>query len=835
MTAEKRRGVYDLGRPDYNIIDTKSLPQRIERAITKPAGASMLGGAMLATVIIGVFVPMVLILLIIPMYIISRKYMHPKLRLNTLPYRVPKHLEVPDGSKIDHTQKALSIETLHKYSAEGTSLWGLCRETGQQVWASDNDLKTHMMILGGTGSGKTELIYMLLINQLTHDSGFILVDAKGDITLQARILEFVRRFDRSEELLTISFAAGKRDLSKPQEARVTNTFNIMSSSSASMLIEILSGMVSSDEAGGSDIWEGRCLAFIAALTRPLVYLRDAEVIDLSPATYMEHLELSVLEKLVFESSETYGVRGLEKSMAALESFLVTLPGYSRSKMYKQEQKTVEQFGYISMQLTRVFNDLGYNYGHIFDANVGEIDVSDVVLNRRCMTVLLPALERAPATLKMLAKLIIGSIKQMMAMSVGSDVEGSRRLKVDARPTNARNVFRVVFDEVGYMMTQGMAITAAQARSLNIAMTFAAQTYTDIKGGSDIEAEALWLNTNIKMVGKFLGGEETSSENWGKISGLVGQVNEAVISGYERSAGMFGAKIRQSNHINVVKNSRIELGFVQSQQDGEFLVLGSKKEAGGKAGDSMIVPMRSMYAASEFPPMEMRINDLIPISKAGYKIKESEGRKELKEKLRTGDFHKSMQALAEQRITQDYAEGYKELIYLCAQTESQMRGSGSIDIASNFYHFLAMSCKNVRPETSKQDLAPENVMDRLTVEQKIMAASMLGHEQEHKITEIRSTQAQTNEQLTQYALPHEMANVDVANLHADHARSGSKKPIHETATGMRLTARYNQTERLDTDLAENIDVPRRFGLGVEPEMSDLDELGGRPSAVVKKNT
>ncbi|MGK3946443.1 hypothetical protein ABK046_49815, partial [Streptomyces caeruleatus] len=76
------------------------------------------------------------------------------------------------------------------------------------------------------------------------------------------------------------------------------------------------------------------------------------------------------------------------------------------KRKKQEAKTLEQHGFISMQLTRAINDLTFSYGHIFGVEQGDIDIFDVVLNRRCLTVPLPALERTPETLKMLGKLVV---------------------------------------------------------------------------------------------------------------------------------------------------------------------------------------------------------------------------------------------------------------------------------------------------------------------------------------------------------------------------------------------------------------------------------------------
>nr|WP_317187895.1 hypothetical protein [Acinetobacter gerneri] len=221
----------------------------------------------------------------------------------------------------------------------------------------------------------------------------------------------------------------------------------------------------------------------------MVYLRDNGFIQLSPKVFTQYMELEALEELVFCHNDKYGI-DFERVAEQLQGYLVSLPGYSSNpkKLKKQETKTREQHGYITMQLTKAINDLTFNYGHIFGVeHGGDIDIFDVVLNRRILTVPLPALERSPDSLKMLGKLIIGSIKQMMAGSLGNKMEGLRRAIIDARPTNASTSFKLFLDEWGYIVIVGASVLPAQARSLNFSITFGAQTFEDIERGSKEEA------------------------------------------------------------------------------------------------------------------------------------------------------------------------------------------------------------------------------------------------------------------------------------------------------------------------------------------------------------
>ncbi len=83
----------------------------------------------------------------------------------------------------------------------------------------------------------------------------------------------------------------------------------------------------------------------------------------------------------------------------------------KRKKGKQVSQVLEQHGFITMQLTRVFSSLADTYGHIIRTNLAEVDFKDVVLNRRILVVLLPALEKSPDELSNLGKVIIASLKQ----------------------------------------------------------------------------------------------------------------------------------------------------------------------------------------------------------------------------------------------------------------------------------------------------------------------------------------------------------------------------------------------------------------------------------------
>lgn len=535
-----------------------------------------------------------LILLGIGIY--RRKYLDFKKIAFDFPYRVPVQAKVLDGST-----------TGGKSQGKGVTLVGTDIEYKEQIYAGDSDLRTHALVLGTTGSGKTEFLLGLVFNALVQNTGFIYVDGKGDPKLQKDVFRLARYLGREEDLLIVNFITSGRDFVEKQADKVTNNMNIMGNTSSGMLIELIVALMD-DSGGGGDMWKGRAISFVAALTRPLTYLRDKGFIGLSPEDYLSYFELHIIEELVFEHGGKYG-DNFDVIVAPLKSYLKTLPGYQDKNRKKQETKTLEQHGFIIMQLTRIFNDLTFNYGHIFKTKVGDVDFFDVVVNRRLLTVLLPALERAPDSMRMLGKMIVGSIKQMMAGCLGNKVEGVVREIIDSRPTNADFPFYTILDEYGYYAVIGFAVAPAQARSLGFSVIFAAQDFSSLKKSSAEEADATWENTNIRAIGRITSGEK--SETWERIIGAASDSTEAELSGFERITGAVNDRFSQQNNISLTTKRRLHYDDLARQENGEFTFLIGKKENSGQDGGVRVIRGMGFYTAGK-TMKEMRINDFIPV-------------------------------------------------------------------------------------------------------------------------------------------------------------------------------------------------------------------------------
>jgi len=623
MAKSSKYGVFQRFKPSDLRRDTRSFFELYKELLTGSHGIYFMMGILCLYAVVLVMLPFGGEIFAVLTYFYLKKYTHPNEYLFEWPFRAPMHSDSMDATT-DITAM-VSDEILgdpklfleyarnkrEKLRGEGVTYHGRCQDTGNPVYSSNSDDRTHSIVLGTTGSGKTEYMLSNCANQHVQNSGYIFVDAKGDTKAQQDHFRLCNRFGRVEDLLTINFITSGRNMLRAQTDKMTNSMNQMSNTSSGMLIEFLINLLDDSGGGGGDMWKGRAIAFIASLTRVLVFLRDTGFLQLSPKVFTQYMELEALEELVYNHHGKYG-QDFERVAEQLQGYIVSLPGYSTNPKHlkKQESKTREQHGFITMQLTKAINDLTFNYGHIFGVeHSGDIDIFDVVLNRRVLTIPLPALERAPDTLKMLGKLVIGSIKQMMAGSLGNRMEGLRRAIIDARPTNALTSFRLFLDEWGYIVIVGASVLPAQARSLNFAITFGAQTYEDIERGSKEEAAATWGNTTIKAIGRTTSGAKSAT--YELVDGFAGEEIQGKVSSMAVHHGAIFNRSAPKDEVTFQKERRVAVEHLASQHNGQFTCLLSLKTEGGKAADVKIVRMLAFYVAGKQPKF-MRLNDLCPI-------------------------------------------------------------------------------------------------------------------------------------------------------------------------------------------------------------------------------
>ncbi|NCX93304.1 MAG: phosphoesterase, partial [Gammaproteobacteria bacterium] len=491
--------------------------------------------------------------------------------MKTLPFKMPIFAKKLDkNNPIPGTDKP--------GPSQGIYFFGNELNTNAQMWFSNSDMRTHVLIFGSTGSGKTEALLSISYNAILQGSGFIYVDGKGDNSLFAKIFSMVRSLGREDDLLAVNFMTGAADIIGPQEHVLSNTMNPFAVGSSSMLSNLVVSLMDSgggtSQGGGSDsdMWKGRAIAFIDSLMRPLVWLRDNGYLLLDASTIRRYFSLDVLEDLVYDRKvvdQKGDVTVIDRPLPfevrdSLDNYFATLPGYQKSEKGKQSGKAYEQHGYITMQLTRIFGSLADVYGHIVRAKLAEVDFKDVVLNRRILVVLLPALEKSPDELSNLGKLVIASLRAMLASGLGDKLEGDYADVIETKPTNSSTPFLCILDEYGYYAVKGFAVVPAQARSLGFSVVFAGQDLPAFQKASKEEAASITANTNIKICMKL----EDPVETWDFFQKTAGESYVSVAKSFNVKADSIDVSYRDTQEAQLDKRARIDLLDLKDQREGE---------------------------------------------------------------------------------------------------------------------------------------------------------------------------------------------------------------------------------------------------------------------------
>ena len=517
-----------------------------------------------------------------------------KNRIISLPFRKPKSSHELDPNELHPV-------TSKPEPAAGISFYGNDKKSGEQLWFTDSDVRTHTLIFGTTGSGKTETLLSLCVNSLIHSSGFIYIDGKGDNGLFMKVFSLVRRFGRDDDLLLINYMTGTVDTNKKTNEKISNTMNPFASGTADALTELIVSLLP-DGGGGGDMWKGRAAIFMSALMRVLVSLRDSRKILLDVETIRTYFALPKLEQLIKRED----IEEIHK--AGLKDYVYNLPGYKQppagSPPIEQEFDVLQQHGFITMQYTEVFGLLSDTYGHIMKTQLAECDFYDVVVNRRVLVVLLPALEKSQQNLSNLGKIIVASIRMMMSSTLGSQVEGTKKDVIDRKPTTSNAPYLTIFDEYGYYAVKGAAVMPAQARSLGFAMVFAGQDYQAFKKASPEEAASIVANCTIKICMKL----EDPSETLDIFQKAAGEGKTAVGGSFQLDAdSSFGNSYRDQGSVSFDKAYRINVRDLKNQTSGDAHIL---------FGDTLV--RAKMFYAAPTPVQELRLNKFLKVKPLSYK-------------------------------------------------------------------------------------------------------------------------------------------------------------------------------------------------------------------------
>jgi len=505
-----------------------------------------------------------------------------------LPYRYPASL----GHSPEPKKKADGILFVGSVRADSPY------EKFKQCWLNDSDLRKHWLIIGSTGSGKSETLKGIFYNTLCWGSGFFCADGKADNKLPTDGYTMARAFGRDDDILALNFLLGGKT---PQQVansrkRRSNGLNPFSSGDADTLIQMGANLLPKAEGEGKS-WQEKALVVWRAVVTALCYKRDTHGFTLSIGTIIDYLSLSKIEELYVEGYKeardsehgdwSYGFASIKNYLESgcpaysVEKLLKkhnlegdTTPRYDRNgnpmkaggRETEQDPAALEQHGYRTGQLMPVLNLLDKTYGHIFRAPFSEIDMIDVALHNRILFLLIPSLEKSSQEAENLGKLAIACLRVMMARNLGAELEGSRQELIDSKATKAAYPYVVALDELAYYFADGIAVMFAQARTLGICMLAATQDLEKLTEGSRAaEAGAMIGNTVNKIFMKIDDPEKT----YKLVSNTVGKIQVANYDSYE--AGDSPGGYKRNFGLRVSEAEMITYGEMQKYTEGQAIM------------------------------------------------------------------------------------------------------------------------------------------------------------------------------------------------------------------------------------------------------------------------
>jgi len=512
-------------------------------------------------------------------------------------------------------------------------------ERGKQVFLAADDLTRHMLVLGTTGSGKSEFLKGMTFCVLCWASGFFVADAKADNKLPTDMYSQVRMFARDYDYLVVNYLLGglsPTQISNIRE-RLSNGLQPATAADADTLVQMTSNIMVK-ASGDSKTWQDRGLNLFRGICRALTHKRDLGELTLSIETMREYLALDKIEELYVEGWKLANGGPWPTPYLGVKSYLeVGLPGFQLQNMLRkhgclkeeaedeaaalqqafgrpaapakkpptnQTNECYNQHGYRADQVYPALSLLIDTYGHIFKRKHPEVDMQDVVVNNRICISLIPSLEKGAQEQESLGKLNLALLRVMMARALGSSIEGDVHQNVDAKITASATPFALFLDEFAYQFAEGIALTAAQARSLNFFLCALAQDLEKLtEGDRAAEAGAMMANQATKFFMKIVGSDKTHE----LAQKTLGEADVAVISGFEQNVESFLGGIRRDINYKIEKRPRIGRKTLEELASG-FATFAYRERAH---------VMRTFYPSPEVPRVRYpRINRFLQVHDLG---------------------------------------------------------------------------------------------------------------------------------------------------------------------------------------------------------------------------
>ncbi len=349
---------------------------------------------------------------------------------------------------------------------------------GEWIRLDDRALRHHVLLLGSSGSGKTQLLLSLLAQQIQRGGGCLMIDAKVDSEALGSILQLCRAADRLEDLRILW----------PPNPKVSHTWNPLMRGKLQEVLTRVMALWGTNTRGEADFWRGQAnTALHAVLGAMRKISKLVTFTDLYIALNSSDA-LLWLERTVPQGSEEH---------SALLTFLAN---YRNQRGQLDIERMKRMVGGLPSYLSAYAWD---ELGAIMNCVEPSLDLFKALQNNHIVYVALPILAETQSAIA-LARMLISDLKQ----AVGSLLQCRDRLHLP---------YLVLMDEASsYMNIEGIEQLFEQSRSAGVALVAAAQVASGFAAVSDAQQDSIFGNTATKIIMKL--GDFASAELMAKTIG-----------------------------------------------------------------------------------------------------------------------------------------------------------------------------------------------------------------------------------------------------------------------------------------------------------------------------
>lgn len=332
---------------------------------------------------------------------------------------------------------------------------------GSWICLTNRALQHHVLLLGSSGSGKTQLLLSLLAQQIQRGGGGLMIDAKVDRSALQTIVALCREADRLEDLRVLW----------PPSPRISHSWNPLLRGSIQEVLSRVMALWGTGAKGEAEFWRGSAHTVLHAVL--------GAMIRINPRVTFNDLYLALTSADALLWLERTVPPGTEEA-SALTAFLSNFRNQQgRLNVDHLKRMTGGVPQYLSAY---AWGDLGQIMNHTGPS----LDILEALTDGQIVYVALPILARTEEATAM-ARMLIADLKQAV---------GALQQRID----KPRVPFLVLMDEASsYTNVDGVERLFEQARSAGVALVAAAQVVSGFATAGKAQQDFIMGNTTTKVI------------------------------------------------------------------------------------------------------------------------------------------------------------------------------------------------------------------------------------------------------------------------------------------------------------------------------------------------